>query len=376
MTEKIPQMMNTEKKQNVFKISRSYDLRQLLGQGAYGTVAWAIHKPTATPVAVKKIEPFNKTLVCLRTIRELQLLNFFANHDNIIGLLDVQKPKDFDSFEEVYLIQEYMPCDLHHIIHSLKLLNQHIKFIVYQILRGLRVIHSANVIHRDLKPSNILINWACEVKICDFGLARIVGSELLELESNLTEYVATRWYRAPEIMLLQAMYSTSVDLWSVGCILAELFLAYPLFPGKDYKNQLQLIFEFLGTPTGTDMKCVRLERAKAYIDLLPHVGPRNIEMFFNNHQRRIHKYGCEPVDSDGLELMSNLLSFNPERRFTASQALRHPYLDTYNQNANEPISSIVLEPTFLDRKRKRDLDMHDLKQHLYEEIINFSNLRY
>lgn len=369
-------MVTAEKKSNVFKISRSYDLKQLLGQGAYGTVASAIHKPTATPVAVKKIEPFNKTLVCLRTIRELQLLNFFANHDNIIGLLDVQKPKDFDSFEEVYLIQEYMPCDLHHIIHALRLLNQHIKFIVYQILRGLRVIHSANVIHRDLKPSNILINWACEVKICDFGLARIVGSESLELESNLTEYVATRWYRAPEIMLLQAVYSTSVDLWSVGCILAELFIAYPLFPGKDYKNQIQLILEFLGTPTGTDMKCVRLERAKAYIELLPRTEPKDIKSALQNHSRRIQKYGSEPIDAEGLDLTTNLLSFNPDKRFTASQALRHTYLNSYNQNANEPISNIVLEPTFLDRKRKGDLDMQDLKQHLYEEVINFSNLKY
>lgn len=369
-------MMTTEKKPNVFKISRSYDLKQLLGQGAYGTVAWAIHKPTATPVAVKKIEPFNKTLVCLRTIRELQLLNFFANHDNIIGLLDVQKPKDFDSFEEVYLIQEYMPCDLHHIIHSLKLLNQHIKFIIYQILRGLRVIHSANVIHRDLKPSNILINWACEVKICDFGLARIVGSKLLELESNLTEYVATRWYRAPEIMLLQAMYSTSVDLWSVGCILAELFLAYPLFPGKDFRNQLQLIFEFLGTPKAPDMRSVSLERAKAYIELLPQTEPKDSKSYFENHPRRIQKYGSEAIDPQGLELTTNLLSFNPSRRFTASQALRHSYLDMYNQHAHEPKSSIVLEPTFLDRKQKGDLNMHDLKQHLYEEIINFTNLKY
>lgn len=368
--------METKSKSNVFKISRSYDLKQMLGQGAYGTVAWAIHKPTSTPVAVKKIEPFTKTLVCLRTIRELQLLNFFANHENIIGLFDVQKPKDFESFQEVYLIQEYMPCDLHKIIHTLNLLNQHIKFIIYQILRGLRVIHSANVIHRDLKPSNILINWACEVKICDFGLARIVGSELLELDSNLTEYVATRWYRAPEIMLLQSMYSTAVDLWSVGCIMAELFMAYPLFPGKDYKNQLQLIFDYLGTPKGDELNCIKLQRAKSYIILLPDSEPVKVGYYFLNHPRRIAKYGYVPVDEQGLDLMTNLLSFNPENRYTSTEALFHSYLSSYHKSTLEPVAGITLEPTFFDRKSKGDLTMSDLKQYLFDEVVSFSRYRY
>lgn len=368
--------MEQKNRSNVFKISRSYDLKQMLGQGAYGTVAWAIHKPTATAVAIKKIEPFNKTLVCLRTIRELQLLNFFANHDNIIGLFDVQRPKDFESFNEVYLIQEYMPCDLHRIIHSLILLNQHMRFITYQILKGLRVIHSANVIHRDLKPSNILINWACEVKICDFGLARIVGSDQLDLDGNLTEYVATRWYRAPEIMLLQSKYSTAVDLWSVGCIMAELFMAYPLFPGKDYKNQLQLIFDFLGTPTGSDFECVRLERAKSYIKLLPHSEPCDPYAYLSNHPRRIAKFGTQTIEEEGLELMKNLLSFNPDERLTSSQALQHQYVEPYHDSSSEPVAGVTLEPTFFDRKSKGDLHMTVLKQHLYEEMINFTRYKY
>lgn len=368
--------METEKRSNVFKISRSYALKQMVGQGAYGTVAWAIHKPTSTPVAVKKIEPFHKTLVCLRTIRELQLLNFFANHENIIGLFDVQKPQDFESFNEVYLIQEYMPSDLHKTLHSLNLLSHHLKFITYQILRGLNVIHSANVIHRDLKPSNILINWACEVKICDFGLARIVGSELSELEANLTEYVATRWYRAPEIMLLQASYSTAVDLWSVGCIMAELFLAYPLFPGKDYKHQLQLIFDYLGTPTGSDYECIRLERAKSYIKLLPAQEPCDVHAYFFNHPRRVQKFGHKQLDIAGLNLMSNLLSFDPKKRYTATQALRHPYLDCYHQSAIEPVAGVVLEPSFFDRKSKAELSMKDLKRYLYDEMMSYNRYRY
>lgn len=368
-------MSQPDSKPNVFKISRSYELREMLGQGAYGTVARAIHKPTSTLVAVKKISAFSKTLVCLRTIRELQLLNFFANQDNIIGLFDVQRPRDYNSFTEVYLIQEFMPSDLHHVIHTMQLDTRHIRFIVYQILRGLKVIHSANVIHRDLKPSNILVNYSCQVKICDFGLARIVGSELVDLESNLTEYVATRWYRAPEIMLLQSAYSASVDLWSVGCIMAELFLAYPLFPGKDYKNQLQLIFDFLGTPKDSDLECIKLERAKSYIKLLPNSEPPDLDLFFLKHPRRIHKYGYAPVEASGLHLMRNLLSFNPESRFDSANALKHHYLEEFHDASDEPIAGVVLEPTFFDQKNKADLTMEDLKLYLFEEVMNFSRHR-
>lgn len=368
--------MEGQKKVDVFRISGAYELKQILGVGAYGTVAKAVHRPSMTQVAIKKIEPFHRAVVCLRTIRELQLLSFFAHHENIIGLYDVQKPKDYESFNTLYLIQEYMPSDLHRVIQTRMILNDHITFIVYQILCGLKVIHSANVIHRDLKPSNILINWSCQVKICDFGLSRIVGSEQLAVDGNLTEYVATRWYRAPEIMLLHTLYSTAVDLWSVGCIMAELFLACPLFPGRDFKHQLQLIFDFLGTPKGRDFRSIRLERSKAYIELLPVTHPVDIPSYFSNHPRRIQKYGYEPLDAEGLDLMKNLLSFNPDDRYTAPEALAHYFLAAYHDPLAEPVAGAVLEPSFFDRKSREDLSMSDLKRHLYEEAMNFSGRKF
>lgn len=359
----------------VFNVSRSYEIKLILGEGAYGIVASAHHKPTGLRVAIKKIEPFSKSLVCLRTIRELFLLNFFRNHENIIGFYDIQRPASFGSFNEVYLIQEYMPTDLHKLIHSLVLLDQHIQYFVYQILRALKTIHSANVIHRDLKPSNVLVNVNCDLKICDFGLARIIGSETSALESKLTEYVATRWYRAPEIMLSLSMYSTAVDLWSVGCIMAELFLGFPLFPGKDYKHQLLLIFKYLGTPVDGDMESVKLARAKAYIKLMPFFYPVSPSNFINNHPRRKQRYGEEPANPLGIDLMTQLLSFLPENRPSAASALQHPYLAQYHDPTDEPDSGVCLEPGFFDQQCKADLSIEDLKLHLYEEIVCMSHHR-
>lgn len=355
-----------------FHVGKSYELKEKLGEGAYGVVCSAVHRPTGTLVAIKKIEPLQKPLVCLRTIREIRLLNHFKTHENIVSFITVHPPPAFDSFMEVYLVQEYMPLDLHKTIHTHDLLDIHVKYIVYQMLRGLKAIHSANVIHRDLKPSNILVNKECEVKICDFGLARIdtaSGIGGLPLESNLTEYVATRWYRAPEIMLLLTRYSTAVDLWSVGCILAEMFINCPLFPGKDYRHQLLLIFQYLGTPMGEDLRSVGLTRARSYIGLLPVFDPVDVPSFFNNHYRRIRKYGPQPVSPCGLDLMTRLLSFDPARRLTAVEALEHPYVAEYHDILDEPEAELVLLPESYDVLGRDKLSMRALKKQLYSQIL-------
>lgn len=162
-----------------------------------------------------------------------------------------------------------METDLFKLLKTQKITNDHICYFTYQILRGLKYIHSANVIHRDLKPSNILLNCNCDLKICDFGLARVADPEHdhvgiltgkrsalagagrwdAHLELAIAEYVATRWYRAPEIMLNSKAYTQSIDVWSVGCIMAEMIGNRPLFPGKHYLNQLSLILNVVGSPS-------------------------------------------------------------------------------------------------------------------------------
>ncbi|KAM7428614.1 Mitogen-activated protein kinase 14 [Porites harrisoni] len=146
----------------------------------------------------------------------------------VIGLLDVFTPDtSFDEFKDVYMVTALMGADLNSILKCQKLTDEHVQFLVYQILRGLKYVHSAGVIHRDLKPSNIAVNEDCELKILDFGLARMA-------EEEMTGYVATRWYRAPEIMLNWMHYNKTVDIWSVGCIMAELLTSKTLFPGNDH----------------------------------------------------------------------------------------------------------------------------------------------
>lgn len=353
----------------VFNISQSFQVQEVLGEGAYGIVCSAIHKPTGIKVAIKKIQPFDKPLFSLRTLREIKLLHHFRGHENIVRLYDVQKPQSMETFNEVYLIQEYMPGDLHKIINTQVLADDHIQYFVYQILRALKLIHSANVIHRDLKPSNILVNSNCDLKICDFGLARL---NVAPREENkilaLTEYVATRWYRAPEIMLTLSHYSTAIDMWSVGCVLAELFICTPLFPGKDYRHQLLLIFEFLGTPVGDDFKCIKSSRARAYIETLDFFDRVDIDRFFNNHANRKARYNGASINPLGLDLMKKMLTFDPSKRITVEEALRHPYVSLYHDPNDEPETVPIRYEDFEFDREKEFLNPFELKRQLYNQV--------
>lgn len=365
------------KRRVVFNISRNFEVVEILGEGAYGIVCLAIHKPTGVKVAIKKIEPFEKPLVCLRTLREIKLLEKFRKHENIISLYDIQKPLSFDTFNEVYLIQEYMPSDLHKVIRTQVLTDDHIQYFIYQILRGLKLIHSAGVIHRDLKPSNILINSNCDLKICDFGLARLdanihkdisFDNKITPQISMLTEYVATRWYRAPEIMLTSSEYSAAIDMWSVGCILGELLTGVPLFPGSDYKNQLILIFQLLGTPV-EEFQWFKSKRAKQYLNTLPYFPPLNIKHVFYNHPS-ILKGNRAPINPWSIDLLSKLLVFEPDKRITVEDALNHTYLNAYHDASDEPIISPISFTEFDFEKNKDSLNIAELKLKLFNKIMN------
>lgn len=341
--------------QVTFNVSDYYQIKEIVGEGAYGIVCSAVYKPTNQNVAIKKIQPFERTMFCLRTLRELKLLKHF-NHENIIGILDIQIPYDFDHFNEVYLIQELMETDLHKVIRTQKLSDNHCQYFIYQALRALKALHSANVIHRDLKPSNLLLNSNCDLKVCDFGLARSVAAQ----EDNfgfMTEYVATRWYRAPEIMLTFQEYTTAIDVWSIGCILFEMLSGKPLFPGSDYHNQLSLIIDILGTPKMDDFNSIKSKRAKDYIKMIP-------------FKRKIHFYELIPnINPDASDLLEKLLTFNPKNRITVQQALEHPYVAFYHEPNDEPVAKPLPNDFFDFDKKKDELSILQLKKMLYEEIM-------
>lgn len=229
---------------NTFTVDVRYSMLRVIGSGAYGVVISSKDRSTDENVAIKMVpKAFSDEIDAKRILREIKLLNHFK-HDNIVRLIDMMPPnvKFLDDFIDVYLVTDLMETDLHRIIYSKqKLTIDHVQYFVYQVLRGLKYIHSCGVLHRDLKPSNLLVNSNCDLKICDFGLARGIERSNDEGKNEtmlLTEYVVTRWYRAPEIMLACHEYSYPIDVWSVGCIFAELILRKPYFPGDDYIDQV------------------------------------------------------------------------------------------------------------------------------------------
>ncbi|ORZ38406.1 mitogen-activated protein kinase [Catenaria anguillulae PL171] len=340
-----------------FHVGDDYQLLDLIGEGAYGVVCSAIHKATGRKVAIKKIAPFDHAMFSLRTLREIKILRYFQ-HENIIGILDIVKPESLDNFTEVYLIQELMETDMHRVIRTQELSDDHCQYFVYQTLRALKCLHSAKILHRDLKPSNLLLNSNCDLKVCDFGLARIMN---IDHETNnpgfMTEYVATRWYRAPEIMLTFKEYTQAIDVWSVGCILAEMLSGKPLFPGRDYHHQLSLILDMLGTPSLEDFNAIKSRRARDYIRSLPFKKKRSFAQEFPR------------ANPNAVDLLEKMLTFNPTKRITVDEALSHPYLEPYHDPEDEPIAPPIPESFFEFDRYKDTLTKDQLKVLLYNEIM-------
>ena len=340
-----------------FEVDSRYSPLESIGTGAYGVVCAAKDNRTGRKVAIKKIPKIFEVLtVAKRTYRELKILRHLR-HDNIISILDVmQPPEDITTFQDVYVVLDLMETDLHHIIHSVQpLSDEHMMFFLYQIMRGLKYIHSANILHRDLKPSNLLINRNCELKIGDFGMARGLSSSSEEHSTFMTEYVATRWYRAPELMLSLSEYTFAIDIWSVGCIFAEMLARRQLFPGKDYLNQLQLILSVVGTPSEEYIKNVGSERVRTYLHSLPPRKPVDFSILFPN---------ATPL---ALDLLRKLLRLDPKKRITPEEALTHKYVSSYHDPKDEPICT----PSF-DFSFEKDLVSKEcLRNAILDEIMNY-----
>eukprot|EP01025_Chloroclados_australasicus_P048599 TRINITY_DN5511_c0_g1_i1.p1 TRINITY_DN5511_c0_g1~~TRINITY_DN5511_c0_g1_i1.p1 ORF type:complete len:381 (-),score=25.83 TRINITY_DN5511_c0_g1_i1:280-1422(-) len=336
-----------------FECPGYYKPMKPIGKGAYGVVCSAIDLRQNKKVAIKKVcQAFKDTLESKRIIREIRLLKSLK-HENIVQLLDIIPPFDVNNFEDVYLVYDLMDTDLHQIIKSKQpLSDEHIQYFVYQILRGLKYIHSAGVLHRDLKPSNILVNSNCDICICDFGLARTSDPFM---DASMTEYVVTRWYRPPELLLNCSHYNDVVDIWSLGCILAELLARKPIFPGRDYLDQLGLIIKTCGKPSADEVGFIELQEAQNYVLGLP------------DYPRVQFKNLFPDSSSQAIELLSQMLTFDPKKRISLESALNHSWVKELHDENDEPLANSI----FNLNVNEEHLTLNVCKQMFLEDLKEF-----
>lgn len=335
----------------IITLPEQYSYLKCISFGSCSQVHCAFEKDSSKKVAIKKIQsPFQDKDSAKRTLREIKLLKH-VKHENIIDLLDIYTPdKCTSKFDNIYLVTPYLEMTLGHLLKTKTLLtDDQLEFIVFQVFRGLRYLHMAGIIHRDLKPANIAVNENLDLKILDFGLARTV-------DVTMTGYVTTRWYRAPEVITNWEHYTQSMDIWSLGCIIAELMTGEVLLPGSDYLNQLALSLKLVGTPCIELLNKVACPEAIDYILTLP---PAKKICFHNKFNGR---------NPELIKLVESMLDFDPCGRITAEQALNHNYLKIYH------CPNCKVEK-FDHNFERKNLKISDWKNLVWQEIkiINFLN---
>ncbi|KAF7712333.1 Uncharacterized protein PECH_003574 [Penicillium ucsense] len=328
----------------LFETTERYQQLQPVGMGVTGLVCSARDQIGHQTVAVKKLpEPFKTANIAKHMYREIKLLKHLQ-HENIIHLKDIF----ISPSEEIYLITDLMATDLHTLLNTKKMDNQFTEYFLYQIMRGLKYVHSAGVVHRDLKPGNILVNENCDLKICDFGLARMQ-------EKDMTGYVATRYYRAPEIMLTWRQYDEKVDIWSVGCIFAEMLTGKPLFPGKNHVHQFCVITEVLGSPPEHVVKNISSANTLKFIESLPERPRKSFSSIIPDGNEK------------ATDLLDKLLRYDPQERLSAVDALQSPYLATYHDPEDEPVAPLSFDWSVLEA----DLPTDTWKEIMYSEVLAY-----
>lgn len=390
-----------------------YEVLEIIGSGSYGSVCKAYDHEQQRPTAIKRVAKMFEDLIdCKRILREVAIMSKLR-HENIVAIYDIVAPKDIGSFDELYIVMEICDSDLKKLCRTdVTLTPLHINALLYNLLVGLKYLHSAGIYHRDLKPANCLVNEDCSVKICDFGLSRAMGvvqqhlhalpntprgegdeeehprvgvPHTQHLKRYLTGHVVTRWYRAPELILLQEDYTEAIDVWSVGCIYAELLGMLegtktqdrgPLFPGSscfplspdhkhktDYKyhtrgkqEQLNVIFNLLGTPSEEEISHLERDDAKRYLKYFAIRAGEGLRSKFPH------------VDSDAVELLGSMLRFNPADRVSVPNALEHSLFSEIRDVTKETTA-----PSLVTLEFEKETDLHELllRKYFWKEIRGY-----
>ncbi|XP_022646497.1 stress-activated protein kinase JNK-like isoform X2 [Varroa destructor] len=345
-----------------FTILRRYQNLKSIGSGAQGIVCAAYDSMTGKNVAIKKLSrPFQNVTHAKRAYREFKLMKL-VSHKNIIGLLNAFTPQQsLEEFSDMYLVMELMDANLCQVI-QMDLDHERMSYLLYQMLCGIKHLHSAGIIHRDLKPSNIVVKSDCTLKILDFGLARTAGTSFM-----MTPYVVTRYYRAPEVILGMG-YKENVDIWSVGCIMGEMIRGAVLFPGSDHIDQWNKIIEQLGTPSRDFMR--RLQpTVRNYVENRPRYAGYSFEKLFpdvlfpgdsGEHSRL--------KATQARDLLSKMLVVDPDKRISVDQALEHPYINIWydEEEVNAPA------PASYDHSvDEREHTVDQWKALIYQEVCEY-----
>jgi mitogen-activated protein kinase 15 len=336
------------------QIARRYEVIKKVGKGAYGVVFKATDRETQQQIALKKVfRAFQNATDSLRAYREITILRQLRNHPFIVGLLAVHRAEN-DS--DLYLVFECMETDVHGVIRAGILLDIHQRYIFWQLCCALKHMHSAGVIHRDLKPSNILIRSDALIKVCDFGLSRAFDSSSPDAaQEQLTDYIATRWYRSPEILFESSNYGVGIDMWATGCILAELVSGRPLFPGASTLDQLERIVSFTGQPSQADIESMRSSFTETLLGNLTYTRPKMIL------DEKLS--GACP---EAIDLVGKLLQWNPDNRPSAEECLAHPYVVQFHSLKREISAPAKVVMALPDSKH---FTAREYRNQIYREAV-------
>ncbi|EDQ84227.1 uncharacterized protein MONBRDRAFT_39353 [Monosiga brevicollis MX1] len=319
-----------------WKIPAYFTDLQPVGSGGYGAVCSAFDVRRNATVAIKKLNrAYELPILTKRAYREIKVLRFIK-HENVIGLLDMFLSQvDVDSQPDIYLVTEYLPVDLYSVMRS----------------QGYHpvLLTSTLVVVRPLFFSNIVVDASCNLKIIDFGLARPTAPGV-----DKTGYVTTRYFRAPEVFTKPGLYDAAMDMWSVGCIMAELIIGRSLFVGSSPIHQVDAICQIVGKPSDEFIATVPSEYARTYLQSLEDYPRQNFQEMFA---------GADPA---AIDLLDRLLQFDERRRPTARDALRHPFFAEYHIEEDEPV---VKDGQVYDATYERlDLDVAGWKAEQFPDV--------
>ena len=343
-----------------------YQVVAHLGKGAYGTVVSARDRRTGKACAIKRIhDVFSLKDDAIKTLRELHFLRVFR-HPNVVSLRHALVPENAEEFNDVFLVTELMETDLERLIRSkTELEDCHTRWIMYQLLRALTYMHGAGVSHRDVKPANILVDHRCNLKLCDLGMSRPDFPREPGVSVFWTNYVATRWYRSPELLCSRycCEFTTQVDIWAAGCIMGELMERRPMFPGCNAHHQLHLITLYCGTPSRQTLDRICSLNMRKY---LMHQIPRPAPDVSSK---------CAYCSDEYLSLLRGLLTFDPHDRLDAASSCQHDLFKEIRLSIDEtcipPPPQITKED--LPWEIEEPATTADLRRVLYGEISALSS---